>query len=204
MRTYRHIAKIGLVAVLAAGIFIACQPAKQDNNANNTTAAASTGNTSTGALSGNCIIAYVDLDTVEMYYDYFKVKKAELEKKQQAIDNELKANARQLQNEYADFQRKANTMTQAEGEATQRQFMAKQQQLQEKQQSMSSEYAEQESKFNDDLQKRLNDFLANLNGDKRYAYILSYRNGASNILFKDPKYDITKEVIQGLNAAEKK
>jgi outer membrane protein len=200
MRTYRQIAKIGFVAAFAAGVFIACQPAnKQDNTSK---ATANTEATGTAVANNNFIVAYVDIDTVEAYYDYFKEKKAELEKKQQAIDNELKANVRALQNEAADFQRKANTMTQAEGEAAQRTLYGKQQELQEKEQNMRSTYAEQENKFNEELQKRLNDYLEKLNSDKRYAYILSYRTGASNILYKDPKYDITREVIKGLNEAE--
>ena len=66
---------------------------------------------------------------------------------------------------------------------------------------MRAQYAEQENKFNEELQKRLNDFLEKFNSDKKYAYIMSYRTGASNILYKDNKYDITNEVIKGLNEA---
>lgn len=197
MRTSKSIVKIGLFAALIAGTFIACQQSGKQGNTN--TPAASAGG---GAVENKgFIIAYVDIDTVEAHYEYFKVKKAELEKKQQAIDNELQANVRALQNEAADFQRKANGMTQAEGEAAQRTLYNKQQQLEGKAQNMRSQYAEQENKFNEELQKRLNDFLEKYNSDKRYAYILSYRTGASNVLYKDAKYDITTEVIKGLNEA---
>lgn len=196
MRTSKQIVKSGLLAALAAGTFIACQQPAKQGNANT---AATTD--SIGAGSG-CIVAYVDIDTVEAHYGYFKEKKAELEKKQQAIDNELKANVRALQNEAADFQRRANTMTQSEGESAQRALYEKQQQLEGKAQNLRSQYAEQENKFNEELQKRLNDFLQQFNSSKKYAYILSYRSGASNILFKDEQYDITTEVIKGLNEAD--
>ncbi|TWW01190.1 OmpH family outer membrane protein [Chitinophaga pinensis] len=201
MRTTKQFVKSGLLAVLTAGTFIACQQTKNEGNSSPAAAAKDGG----AAANSAFIIAYVDIDTVEAHYDYFKVKKAELEKKQQAIDNELNANARALQNEAADFQRRvnANSVTQAEGEATQRALYSKQQQLEGKAQNMRSEYAEQENKFNEELQKRLNDFLAKYNADKRYAYILSYRTGASNVLYKDEKYDITNEVIKGLNEASK-
>ncbi|SFN44550.1 periplasmic chaperone for outer membrane proteins Skp [Chitinophaga sp. YR627] len=201
MRTTKQFVKSGLLAVLTAGTFIACQQTKNEGTGSPAAAAKDGG----AASNSGFIIAYVDIDTVEAHYDYFKVKKAELEKKQQAIDNELNANARALQNEAADFQRRvnANSVTQAEGEATQRALYGKQQQLEGKAQNMRSEYAEQENKFNEELQKRLNDFLAKYNADKRYAYILSYRTGASNVLYKDDKYDITTEVIKGLNDASK-
>lgn len=197
MRTTKQFVKSGLLAVLTAGTFIACQQSNKQGNSGETAAAKDGG----AVTNSSFIIAYVDIDTVEAHYDYFKEKKAELEKKQQAIDNELNANVRALQNEAADFQRRANTMTQSEGEATQRALYNKQQQLEGKAQNMRSQYAEQENKFNEDLQKRLNDFLAKYNADKRYAFILSYRTGASNVLYKDEKYDITTEVIKGLNEA---
>lgn len=201
MRTTKQFVKSGLLAVLTAGTFIACQQSNKQANSGEAAAAKDGGAVSNSSF----IIAYVDIDTVEAHYDYFKVKKAELEKKQQAIDNELNANVRALQNEAADFQRRAQSsgMTQAEGEATQRALYNKQQQLEGKAQNMRSQYAEQENKFNEELQKRLNDFLEKYNADKRYAYILSYRTGASNVLYKDPKYDITTEVIKGLNEADK-
>jgi outer membrane protein len=197
MRT-KQIVKSGLLAAFAAGTFMACQqPAKQANTESSAPAAG----TSASAASNGLVIAYVDIDTVEAYYNYFKQKKTELETNQQAIENELQANVRALQNEAADFQRKANTMTQSEGESAQRTLYQKQQQLEGKAQNMRAKYAEQENKFNEELQKRLNDFLEKFNSDKRYAYIMSYRTGASNILYKDKKYDITPEVIKGLNEA---
>lgn len=198
MRTSKQFVKSGLLAALAAGTFMACQqPAKKDG----TPVAAATGDSNTAAVNKGFIIAYVDIDTVEANYNYFKEKKAELEKKQQAIDNELKANVRALQNEAADFQRRAQSMTQAEGEAAQRTLYDKQQQLEGKAQNMRSQYAEQENKFNEELQHRLNDFLQKFNSNKKYAYILSYRSGASNVLYKDEQYNITNEVIAGLNEA---
>ncbi len=171
-------------------------------NVNNTATAPAAGNSATTApAAAGARIAYVDLDSVEAHYDYFKEKKSELEKKQQAIDNELKANLRALQNEAADFQRRANNgqLTQSEGEAAQRTLGEKQQQLEIKRQNLSQQYMEQEAKFNEDLQKRLDDFLKTFNADKKYSFIFSYRAGASNILYKDDALDITAPVIDGLN-----
>jgi outer membrane protein len=197
MRTSKQFVKSGILAAMAAGAFMACQQPNKGTTPATTTKGE---NTETTANNG-FIIAYVDIDSVEANYNYFKEKKAELEKKRQAIDNELNANVRALQNEIGDFQRRAQGMTQTEGEAAQRTLGDKQQQLEAKAQNMRSNYAEQENKFNEDLQKRLNDFLQKFNSNKKYAYILSYRYGASNILAKDEKYDITKEVIEGLNSS---
>lgn len=160
-------------------------------------------NDSTGATAGMQKIAYVNIDSLESNYNYFKVKKAELEKKQNDIERELNANAQALQKEVAQLQQRASTMTQAEGEAAQRSIMQKNQALQQKEQNLRQQFMEQQARFNDELQQRLNDFLVKYNADKRFAYILSYSKGLSNILYKDEAYDITADVIAGLNAQEK-
>jgi len=202
MHNVQQTVKNGCLVVLATGLFVACQQGGKNANTN-TTATPATTTSSTKAADDGPRIAYVDLDSVEARYEYFKAKKSELEKRQQAIDNELKANVRALQNEAADFQRRANAnqLTQAEGETAQRTLMEKQQQLEAKRQNLSQQYMEQEAKFNEDLQKRLDDFLKTFNADKKYSFIFSYRAGASNILYKDESLDITAPVIEGLNKA---
>lgn len=156
-------------------------------------------------VTGNFKIAYVDIDSLEAHYVYFKEKKNELDKKQAAVDNELSSSARALQNEAAAFQQKVNAggVSQAEGEATQRSLMQKQQQLQIREQTLKQQLMEQQAKFQEELQKRLDDFLSKYNEGKNYAYILSYSKGLTNILYKNTAFDITNEVIAGLNAEMK-
>lgn len=148
-------------------------------------------------------IAYVNIDSLEAHYAYFQKKKAELEKKQQAIQNELSNQARSIQNDIDRLRKNASTMTQSEGEAAQRSIIKKQQDLQEKEQNLRQEFMQEQQQFNEDLHKRLNDFLQKYNADKKYTYILSYSESLSDILYKDPAYDITADVIRGLNEAEK-
>jgi len=194
MRTRKQLVTKGLLAALAAGLLVSCQN-KAGNNAPATTPAAGT----SAPAAGSFKIAYVDLDSLEAHFEYFKEKRGLLEQKQQQMDNQLKGKARALQSEYEDLQRKASTLTQEQGEAAQRSLMTKQQQLEQEAQNLRASYAEQETKFNEELQKRLDDFLKSFNADKRFAYIFSYRSNASNILYKDPAYDVTADVIKGMN-----
>lgn len=149
-------------------------------------------------------IAYVNIDSLESQYSYFQEKKAELEKKQESIQNDLSSRARSLQNELAELQKKAPTLTQAQGEAAQQGLMKKQQALQQREQQLRQEYLQQQQDFNVELHRRLDSFLNAYNADKGYSYIFSYSEGISEILYKDSAFDITADVIRGLNAAEKK
>lgn len=196
MIIHQQIVKNGLLLVAIAGFMASCQP---KNNA--ATPAAGSDKAANGAEGGAGFkIAYVDLDSLEAHYEYFKEKKSELEKQQELIENELKAKARVLQNEVAALQQRAQSgqLSQVEGQNAERDLMQKNQQLELTRQQKQQAYMQQEAQFNDDLQKRLDDFLQTINKG-RYAYIFSYRKGASNILYKDTQYDITAEVIKGLN-----
>lgn len=194
MRICKQFVSKGLLAALAAGLFMACNGNKAGNNAPASTPAAGT-----NAPAASFKIAYVDLDSLEAHFEYFKQKKSELEQKQQGMENQLKAKGRALQSEYQDLQRRASSLTQEQGEAAQRSLMAKQQQLEQEAQNMRVDYAQSETKFNEELQKRLDDFLKTYNADKRFAFIFSYRAGQSNILYTDPSYDVTADVIKGMN-----
>lgn len=194
MRTCKQLVTKGLLAAFAAGLLMSCQGNKA-GSAPAATPAAGSGTPAAASFK----IAYVDLDSLEAHFEYFKEKRALLEQKQQQMDNQLKGKARALQSEYEDLQRRASTLTQEQGEAAQRSLMTKQQQLEQEAQNLRATYTEQETKFNEELQKRLDDFLKSFNADKRFAYIFSYRSTASNILYKDPAYDVTPDVIKGMN-----
>ena len=53
-----------------------------------------------------------------------------------------------------------------------------------------------------DVRNKIEDFLKQYNKDKGYAFILSYEPGFM-LYYKDSAYDITSDVINGLNAEYK-
>lgn len=155
-------------------------------------------------ITSHLSIAYVNIDSLEAHYGYFKQKQAELSKEQQSIQNDLSGRARTLQNEVAQLQKKATTMTQAEGEAAQQSIMQKQQALQQREQDLRQRFLQDQQNFNIDLHNRLSAYLKKYNEHKHYTYILSYSEMASDILLKDTAFDITEDVIKGLNAEGEK
>ncbi|SFV34671.1 OmpH family outer membrane protein [Thermoflavifilum thermophilum] len=145
-------------------------------------------------------LAYVNIDTLQAHYTYFKEKRAQLEAQQARMEKELQQDAQKLQQEYNQFQQKAPTMTQAEGEAAQQKLLQHQQQLQAKQEAMRQQLLAQQQAFQDSLQQELHTFLQRYNADKHFQFIFSYAGGASDILYANPAQDITRDVIDGLNA----
>ena len=65
-----------------------------------------------------------------------------------------------------------------------------------------SELANETQKFNVALRDSLNHFLEIYNKDKKYDFILA--KSGDNILMANARYDITQDVINGLNKRYKK
>lgn len=173
-----------------------------------TTGAARTAPARTAASSNNAAgsrIAYIDIDTLEANYEYFKAKKEDFTRRQANLEAELERSARALQTEANALQQKAQagSLSQSEGEAAQKRLMGMQQNLEQRRQSMAAQLMKEQDAFNTDLQKRLDAWLEEYNANKTYDYVLSYSKSGS-ILYADKGLDITKDAIDGMNERAKR
>ena len=66
---------------------------------------------------------------------------------------------------------------------------------------MTNEFQTETDKYNKALRDSIQHFLASYNKDKKYSLILS--KAGDNLLYADKAYDITKDVVAGLNKAYK-
>lgn len=150
-------------------------------------------------------IAYVDIDTLEAHYDYFKKKKVEFEVRQKNIDADLEKMANSLRNEVVAFQKKAQNgeLTEAQGQAAQQELLKKEQELELKRQNLGAKYMKDQDAFNKEIHDNLHDYIEIFNEEKGYDYILSYSK-ESSILFANKELDVTQEIIDGMNNASSK
>ena len=145
-------------------------------------------------------IAYVEVDSLMTQDDFAKDYSMTLQKKSNNARNTLTQKGNQLQAAVNNFQQKLNNngFTSREQAASVQAAIERQQRdLQELQARLESELANETQKFNEALRDSLNNFLTSYNKDKKYDLILS--KAGDNILFADRKYDITKDIINGLN-----
>ncbi|MBQ6203433.1 MAG: OmpH family outer membrane protein [Prevotella sp.] len=148
-------------------------------------------------------IAFVEVDSIMTQYTFCKEKSAELEKKGNNIQKTLAQKQQALQNAAVKFQQdiQANKYTQQQAEAVQAGLQKQNNDLQVLNQRLSSEFQQETEKFNQELRKNIQQYLAEYNKDKKYSVIFSKQG--DNILFADKAYDITNEVVAGLNKAYK-
>ncbi|MEN9449373.1 MAG: hypothetical protein RJA25_2663 [Bacteroidota bacterium] len=146
-------------------------------------------------------IAYVDIDSFQTNYGYFKNGKAALETRQKSMEAELDRSVSAFQSEYAAFMQKAQSqsMTEEEGMMAQQKLAAKQQKIEERKSSMEAQFMKDMQDFNLKLQERIVEYLKKYNANGVYTYILPYSKETMNILYVNPANDITSVVLKGMN-----
>ena len=149
-------------------------------------------------------IAYVEVDSIMSQYEYCKEYSLILQKKSTNIQNTINQKGNNLQAAAANFQQKLqqNAYTREQAEAISNNLQKQQNDLQALQTRLGNEFQAETEKFNNALRDSIQHFLANYNKDKKFALILS--KAGDNILYADKGYDITNEVVAGLNKAYKK
>lgn len=149
-------------------------------------------------------IAYVDLDSIQENYEYYREKMNEFDKRKESADRELNNSFQRIENERVAFVQRGNSITQVEAESFQRDYTRKMQNLENQKRVMEGQIQEEGIKTMDELRKRINDFLGGYNQEKDYSYIFSYSAGLNVLFYKDTTYNITNEVVAGLNDAYRK
>jgi len=145
-------------------------------------------------------IAYVEVDSLMTQYTFAKDYSVTLQKKSNNARNTLTQKGNQLQAAVNNFQQKLNNngfTSREQAESQQAAIQRQQNDLQALQARLENELANETAKFNEALRDSLQNFLKAYNKDKKYDLILS--KAGDNILLAEKRYDITQDVINGLN-----
>jgi outer membrane protein len=148
-------------------------------------------------LKDGARVAYIDLDSLQNNYTYYKKIKTEFERKQSAANDEISGMQKKYQNRAMQLQQKGSTMTQPEQEAAMQEINKMQQDLQSRKQEIDNDLYNYNSKMKEDILTRIQGYLKQYNKDGRYSYIFSYEPGF--MFYKDSTLNITTDVIAGLN-----
>ena len=154
-----------------------------------------------GSASGAGIkIAYVEVDSLMTQFDFAKDYSESLQKKSINARNTLTQKGNALQAAVNNFQQKLNNngfQSREQAANVQAAIERQQRDLQDLQARLETELANETAKFNEALRDSLQNFLKDYNADKKFDLILS--KAGDNILMADKKFDITQDVINGLN-----
>lgn len=147
----------------------------------------------------NASIAFVELDSLNEKISFIKDRRKELEIEQKAIEVEWQNSYKGLESRKNEFLKRGNSITQLEAEKFQGELLQQQQQVDQRKQGLTQKLSEKSYKFMDDIQKKLKAFLNEYNKTKNYQYILTTGTGLDYMLYKDSTFNITEDVIIGMN-----
>lgn len=180
-----------VVLSLVAGVLLFLQFGPKKNNANKTKPVLSD-----TSVNRQFRIAYFEMDSVEANFNMVKDVKAEINAKDIEYTsslNNLDETYKKKFNEYSSKQ----SMTQEETEAAQNVLRDLGEKLKGQKQDLDQKYQEFVMRKNLEVKKKIEEFLVEYNKARNYSYIISYEQGL--FYFKDTAYNITADLIKGLN-----
>jgi len=193
----KSFSKIAIVT-LTAFAFIACNNQPKQNDT-----VASKNETTTTPASVNQKVAYVEIDSIMSQYTYWKDVTKIIKAKEANIQRTLAGKQKAIQAAAANFQQnvQANKYTQVQAQQIQASIQKQAQDADALQQRLGAEYQNEVAKYNKALSDSVHNYLKEYNKDKKFAIILA--KSGDNILYADPAYNITDDVIKGMNQAYK-
>ena len=152
------------------------------------------------AHSGTNSIVFVNSDMLLQKYELVKRLSDQLEKERKDKNGDFKAKQKAYEDDASYFQEQVQKQTISEQSAQKiyEQLMVRQQELSQLQDQYSSELSQKEYEMNTILLDSVRNYLTRLNKKYNYDYILSY-NTAGNIFYAKDTFDITQQVLDGLN-----
>ncbi len=183
----------GFLALALALMFTQCTDKKAEN-----------GNLTeiTATVPGSMKIAYVEIDSLLTKYKFWNDLNEQMIQKEENIRTTLNEKAKDLDNDMREFQRKLENngfVSQERAEQERVRIVQKQQKLQELQEKLTNELQTENQKNSLQLRDSINSFLKIYNKDKGYSLIIS-NTGFDNLLYADDAFNITDEIVEGLNA----
>ncbi len=146
-------------------------------------------------------LAYINTDSLLLKYDYAKLLKEKMLKKEESSRANFNEKAKVFQQDLREHQRKLqnNGYLSLDRAQKEEQRLAKaNQDLQDLNTRLTNELMAEQNKINTELRDTLMSYLKEYNKTKGYKVILSNTMG-DNILYSEPGVDITNDIVKALN-----
>ena len=196
------IKKNGLLAMAAVSVAMLFSQCSNNTNTIQNAASGAQGAQNETVSAQNLKIAYVDVDTLLIKYHFCVDLNETMVKKEENMRLTLNEKAVALEKEQQEFQRKYQNnafLSQDRAQQEYNRLMKMQEDLQKLQNSLANELATETAKNNLQLRDSISNYLKEYNKTKGYNMIIS-NTGFDNLLYADQSFNITAEIIEGLNA----
>ncbi len=147
-------------------------------------------------------IAYIETDSLLTKYRFWNDLNDAMIQKEENIRATLNQKGKELEKEMMEFQRKLENngfLSRERAEQEQTRLLQKRSELEQLQTKLAADLQKENQKNNLMLRDSINSFLKQYNQNKKYDFIFS-NTGFDNIFIADTAFNITQEIVDGLNA----
>jgi outer membrane protein len=156
---------------------------------------------SSALAAGGVKVAYFEIDSIQNSYNFFKDVREALQAKDVENAKQLTGLKNAFAIKYQELQKNGQFLSQAEIGARQQELAQLEKNYTNREQQLASEMQEESFKRLQEVKQKIEAFLVNYNKNKEFAYIFS--SNPDLMYYKDTAYDITADIVKGLNAEYK-
>ena len=147
----------------------------------------------------NVPVAYFDMDSVEENFSLWKQVQDEVLKHEQAVYDSVGNMRKNLQMQYQQFKAQEAKMPPEEVAKANNYFMERDQEIKNAEKNLMQEYQKYYVSKQTDIITLIKNYCKEFNKDRRYSYIIAREPGL--FYYTDTAFNITPELLKGLNAA---
>lgn len=144
-------------------------------------------------------IGYLNTDSLRSNYKLYKELIDKLKRREKKYEKELNTKSAAFEKEVMEFQQKAPTMTQFEGQMKQKELAKKEKDLYDLQEKFAIKFQNEQSVLDEEFQSKVNNFIKNYNDGAGYNIIIGASKMGNVVLDYNEGINITSEIVGGLN-----
>lgn len=144
-------------------------------------------------------IGYLNVDSLQKKSKLYTELINKLKAREKKYEKELNGKMAALENKVRDFQQKASSMTQFEGQTKQKELMEEEQRLYKMRDDFMQKFQNEEIKLGQQFQKELQDFIDEYNKERDFNIVIGASVLGNTVLHHNKGIDISDDVINGLN-----
>lgn len=152
---------------------------------------------------GDFRMAYFEMDSIAAHFEMVKELKSEMTKREDAINAELEGLGKTMQQKLNYYQQQATSgaLSQEQSDAASREMRTLDDNLKSRKQTLESDYSDYVLRRQNEIKSKIEQYLKEYNQKSAFTYIVSYEPGL--FYYKDSAYNITQDLINGLNSQYK-
>jgi outer membrane protein len=144
-------------------------------------------------------IGYLNVDSLQENYKLYAELINKLKGREKKYEKELSTKSAAFEKKVMEFQKKAPTMTQFEGQTRQKELADEEQKLYKMRDDFALKFQNEEAKLNNEFQKNVKDFIKEFNEKSDYNIIIGASQVGNLVLDYNEGINITSEIVKGLN-----